>query len=278
MITYWKSNAEKEFGFYDKLSKDKQKLNKIKLNKKVTKALAEINDFDKEIDEAEEVIVNIINIDLSHKLILENIGEIPESDLDNIYEVHNSDVEMNNETGNIEGVKDQIEAQVLIGFAGVKDLRLSQICHQAKNVDATPRASIKLRDLRDLIRYYVREVFKEYIDKISEFWPELGNRDCLQLRNGDRFQPKTQMGINSNLELKWELVWFSKLEYQNRSDIETNRFSLVITKTDWRPSYALPLQPESLPLHEENKEKESKIRGNQKVVKDVDNVKDISER
>jgi hypothetical protein len=43
------------------------------------------------------------NIDLSHKLILEDIGEILENDFDNIDEVHNSDVEMNNETGNIEG-------------------------------------------------------------------------------------------------------------------------------------------------------------------------------
>lgn len=135
MITYWKSNAEKEFGFYGKQSKDKQKLNEIELNKRVTEALAEVDDFDEEIDEAEEVTVdtsmrsntnerrttsgelipddNVIvlienlwietNIDLSHKLILEDIGEIPENDFDNIDEVHNSDVEMNNETGNIEG-------------------------------------------------------------------------------------------------------------------------------------------------------------------------------
>lgn len=48
MITYWKSNAEKEFEFYDKQSKHESKLNKEELNKRVTEALAEMDNFNEE--------------------------------------------------------------------------------------------------------------------------------------------------------------------------------------------------------------------------------------
>jgi len=48
MITYWKSNARKEFGFY---GQGKNKISDNKLNDKVIEALAE---FD-EMDEEEEV-------------------------------------------------------------------------------------------------------------------------------------------------------------------------------------------------------------------------------
>ncbi|GES80498.1 ribonuclease H-like domain-containing protein [Rhizophagus clarus] len=115
MITYWKSNTEKEFGFYGKENKDKLKLNATELNKRVLEALAKPEEFEKEIEKVtadltdsitqisitetkrqttsgelipdDNVIVLIDNlwikenVDLSNKLILEDIGEIPEDDL-----------------------------------------------------------------------------------------------------------------------------------------------------------------------------------------------------
>ncbi|CAB4411309.1 unnamed protein product [Rhizophagus irregularis] len=73
MITYWKSNAEKEFRFYGKQSKDKQKLNEAELNKRVTEALAEVDDINQDNDEIEK-----------STRILEDIGEIPD-DADDDY-------------------------------------------------------------------------------------------------------------------------------------------------------------------------------------------------
>ncbi|CAB5185429.1 unnamed protein product [Rhizophagus irregularis] len=113
MITYWKSNAEKEFRFYGKQSKDKQKLNEAELNKRVTEALAEVDDINQDNDETEESTIDSTNrnirsnanerrttsgelipednaivliehlwietnVDLSNKRILEDIGEIPD--------------------------------------------------------------------------------------------------------------------------------------------------------------------------------------------------------
>ncbi|GBC54267.2 hypothetical protein GLOIN_2v1815633 [Rhizophagus irregularis DAOM 181602=DAOM 197198] len=113
MITYWKSNAEKEFRFYGKQSKDKQKLNEAELNKRVTEALAEVDDINQDNDEIEEFTIDSTNrnirsnanerrttsgelipednaivliehlwietnVDLSNKRILEDIGEIPD--------------------------------------------------------------------------------------------------------------------------------------------------------------------------------------------------------
>ncbi|GBB93725.1 hypothetical protein RclHR1_02220020 [Rhizophagus clarus] len=94
MITYWKSNAEKEFGFYGKENKDKLKLNAAELNKRVLEALAKPEEFEEEIEKVttdltddDNMIILIDNlwieenIDLSNKLILEDIDEIPEDDL-----------------------------------------------------------------------------------------------------------------------------------------------------------------------------------------------------
>ncbi|CAB4444869.1 unnamed protein product [Rhizophagus irregularis] len=46
MITYWKSNARKEFGFFGQEAKNKSKLNDIELIQKVTEALAESDNID----------------------------------------------------------------------------------------------------------------------------------------------------------------------------------------------------------------------------------------
>ncbi|GBC25431.2 ribonuclease H-like domain-containing protein [Rhizophagus irregularis DAOM 181602=DAOM 197198] len=50
MITYWKSNARKEFGFFGQEAKNKLKLNNIELIQKVTEALAESDNIDEEED------------------------------------------------------------------------------------------------------------------------------------------------------------------------------------------------------------------------------------
>jgi hypothetical protein len=115
MITYWKSNARKEFGFFGQEEKNKPKLNDIELVQRVTEALAETDNADEEEDDEYEdnsfdksksrteksvrktlngeiildnnVIVLIENvwieneIDLSNDLILTSIGNIPK-DLD----------------------------------------------------------------------------------------------------------------------------------------------------------------------------------------------------
>ncbi|GBB88584.1 hypothetical protein RclHR1_15120002 [Rhizophagus clarus] len=51
IITYWKSNAEKKFGFYGKENKDKFKLNAAELNKRVLEALAKSKEFEEKIEE-----------------------------------------------------------------------------------------------------------------------------------------------------------------------------------------------------------------------------------
>jgi hypothetical protein len=115
MITYWKSNAKKEFGFFGQKVKNKSKLNDIELIQRVTEVLAETDNADKEEEDEYEdnsfdksrsriekpvrrtingeiipddnVIVLIKNvwieneIDLSNDIILKDIGNIPK-DLD----------------------------------------------------------------------------------------------------------------------------------------------------------------------------------------------------
>jgi hypothetical protein len=115
MITYWKSNARKKFGFFNQEEKNKPKLNDIELVQRVTKALAETDNADEEEDDKykdnsfnksksrteksvrktlngeiipdNNVIVLIENvwieneIDLSNDLILKSISNIPK-DLD----------------------------------------------------------------------------------------------------------------------------------------------------------------------------------------------------
>ncbi|GET00781.1 hypothetical protein RCL_jg17209.t1 [Rhizophagus clarus] len=116
MITYWKSNAEKEFGFYRKENKDKFKLNAAELNKRVLKALAKPEEFEEEIEKVtanltddDNVIILIDNlwikenVDLSNKLILEDIGEIPEDDLIDNMDNEYVKIPLINDKGSIEG-------------------------------------------------------------------------------------------------------------------------------------------------------------------------------
>ncbi|GBB92156.1 hypothetical protein RclHR1_19720002 [Rhizophagus clarus] len=103
IITYWKSNARKEFGFFGQEMKNKPKLNEIELNKRVTEALAETDNTNEEEDNefednSSQPVRRIINgeiiphnnvvvliesvwieneIDLSNNLILKDIGNIP---------------------------------------------------------------------------------------------------------------------------------------------------------------------------------------------------------
>jgi hypothetical protein len=113
MITYWKSNAEKEFGFYGKNLNGKQKMSQVELNIKVIEALAASDDFeDEELEGAIEkrtidgelvpddnviVLIESMNIekdiDLTNKIILDNIGEVPENDI-----IDNSDIEENEDS------------------------------------------------------------------------------------------------------------------------------------------------------------------------------------
>ena len=118
MITYWKSNARKEFGFY---GQGKNKISDDKLNGKVIEALAEFDEMDEEEEEVQyqrrmtsgEVIPNnnvIVlieklwieqDIDLKNKSILEYIDKISEDD-DSIIEedlVKNDDNDINTEKG-----------------------------------------------------------------------------------------------------------------------------------------------------------------------------------
>jgi len=142
MITYWKSNAEKEFGFYGKNLKDKQKMNQVELNKKVAEALAESDDFE-ETEELEETIErrtlsgelilddNVIvlieniwiekNIDLSNRIILDNIGEVPVDDT-----IDKSDIE-ENEYSNTDDEIDNNKGK------GVMDYDLDDLINEFKN-------------------------------------------------------------------------------------------------------------------------------------------------
>jgi hypothetical protein len=54
MITYWKSNAGKEFGFFGQEEKNKPKLNDIELVQRVTEVLAETDNADEEEDDEYE--------------------------------------------------------------------------------------------------------------------------------------------------------------------------------------------------------------------------------
>ena len=121
MISYWKSNADKELGFYGKENKKTPKLSELELNKRITETLAEpdeLNDGDDGLQTEEvsdstsrvtqyttsgEIIPNhdIIvlvedvwiekNVNLSNKLILENIGDIPEDFVDDLIDTSRED-------------------------------------------------------------------------------------------------------------------------------------------------------------------------------------------
>jgi len=120
MITYWKSNPRKELSFFGQKTQ-KSSLEDVELNQIITKALAEPddniddeNDFqyednnslvrrttDGEIipDNVVTVLIENIwiekNIKLTDKLILEDIGEIPEDNNDLVDELTDNENEEN---------------------------------------------------------------------------------------------------------------------------------------------------------------------------------------
>lgn len=111
MITYWKSNPRKELGFFGQDIKSNSRLSDIELNHRITEALAEPDDADEGDIEFEdtfqlhvenslrqtingEIILDIVlieytwienDIDLSDKLILQDIGKIPEDLEDDLF-------------------------------------------------------------------------------------------------------------------------------------------------------------------------------------------------
>src|SRR5688572_18839851 len=118
MITYWKSNARKELSFFGQETQ-KSKLNDTELNQIITEALAEPDDnidddnlednsvrrtTNGEIIPDDTVTVLVENIwieniiDLSDKLILKDIGEIPE---DLTEDLTDSECEENEKNENI---------------------------------------------------------------------------------------------------------------------------------------------------------------------------------
>lgn len=137
MITYWKSNAKKELSFFGKETKKSSKLSDIELNQIITKVFAEPNDMDEEVDFQFEdnlnvdqihhniqrtttngeiipdnivtVLINNIwienSIDLSHELILNDIGKIPEDNENDLIDIENdkSDNESDNDNNNTSG-------------------------------------------------------------------------------------------------------------------------------------------------------------------------------
>jgi len=119
MITYWKSNARKELGFFGQKTQ-KSKLNDVELNQIITEAFAETDDNVDDEDDFEDnsirqttsgeiipnntVTVLIENIwiektiDLSSKLILKDIGKIPE---DLAEDLTDEEIQENEEDENI---------------------------------------------------------------------------------------------------------------------------------------------------------------------------------
>ena len=115
MIMHWKSNAKKELGFY---GTDK---NNNQINIQIAEALAETNDDEDECDvlsneslphqiivPPDNCVVLIENIwidkfvDLSHELVIKEIGEIPNDILDDSEECDEEDEKINTDDGNDE--------------------------------------------------------------------------------------------------------------------------------------------------------------------------------
>ncbi|GBC35647.2 ribonuclease H-like domain-containing protein [Rhizophagus irregularis DAOM 181602=DAOM 197198] len=117
MIMHWKSNAKKELGFYG-IEKNNTRISETEMNLRIAKALAETNDDDDECDVLlNESLPNQITIppdncivliehiwidkfvDLSHKLVIEEVGEIPDDILDDSEEEYEH---INTDDGNDE--------------------------------------------------------------------------------------------------------------------------------------------------------------------------------
>src|SRR5438270_1432792 len=120
MITYWKSNARKEFGFFDQETQ-KSKLSDIELNQIITESLAEPDDnidddFEDNLvrrtaggeiisDNTVTVLIENIwienTINLSDKLILKDIGEVPEDLTEDLTDNEHEEVQENEKNENI---------------------------------------------------------------------------------------------------------------------------------------------------------------------------------
>jgi hypothetical protein len=151
MITYWKSNPRKELSFFGQKTQ-KSSLKDVELNQIITKALAEPddniddeNDFqyednnllvrrttDGEIipDNTVTVLIENIwiekNIKLTDKLILEDIGEIPEDNNDLVDDLTDNENEENEEYEENENIS-------LIDYnngKGVLDYDINDLCNE----------------------------------------------------------------------------------------------------------------------------------------------------
>ena len=120
MITYWKSNPKKELSFFGQETQ-KSKLSDIELNQIITEALAEPDD-NIDDDEFEDNLIrrttsgeiisdNIVTIliediwiektiNLSDKLILKDIGEIPEDSTEDLTDIECEKIQDNEENKN----------------------------------------------------------------------------------------------------------------------------------------------------------------------------------
>src|SRR5688572_4927826 len=122
---YWKSNAKTELGFYRINQKKNTRLSETELNINIAEAFAEMDDDDDECkDLLNETSIHHINkelpliediwidklVDLSHDLIIKEIGNIPynvlKNDIDNEYEKTNVDETQNKNVREGKGVLD----------------------------------------------------------------------------------------------------------------------------------------------------------------------------
>jgi hypothetical protein len=121
MIMHWKSNAKTELGFYG-IEKNNTRISETEMNIQIAEALAETNDDDDECDvlsneslphqiavPPDNCVVLIEDIwidkfvDLSHELVIKEIGEIPNDILDDDSEEYNDEYEkINTGDGNDE--------------------------------------------------------------------------------------------------------------------------------------------------------------------------------
>ena len=129
LITYYRSNALAELGFFGKGNKPNSlDLSEDNINLIINEALAEVDDDDNSDDEAEiqktinsDIILNhkiIIQIEntlkLSNQRIIRELGEIPDDDLDD-------DNSCLNEIGKETEEEEEVEERGVIDY-NIKDL------------------------------------------------------------------------------------------------------------------------------------------------------------
>lgn len=131
LITYYRSNALGELGFFGKGDKpNSPKLSEDNVNSIINEALAEVDDDDDDDDEVEiqrtidgdiisnnEITMWIENrLELLNQQILRELGEIPDDDLDD-------DLDDDNE------VDEEIEEEEVEG-RGVMDYNVDDLCNE----------------------------------------------------------------------------------------------------------------------------------------------------